>query len=192
MRILVLHVNRSGGTRLSNGLSRYFNVTHYPSPFRDYILNPPKDLSFYEINNNVLQDRIINHTYTELCNIVEVYDNVILLTRRNLEEAIQSWAYISTMRDDTKVKFGSHTTRYVWEKTDNYSEIEDLLTEADNTIRDLSSKYSIPLTYYEDLYYNYPKLTVESFNLGINFNSFKKYIDNSKRQRKYEGSTDLI
>lgn len=134
--------------------------------------------------------RTLNNTFEGLSKFVEVYDNVIILSRRNLTHAIESWAYISTMRDDENVPFRSHVTKYVWEKTDNYTEVEKELSKGNEIIEKLSQTYNIPITYYEDLYYTNQKETVESLGLGIDYNNFKKYLDTSKRQRRL--TTDYL
>lgn len=192
MRILVINVNRSGSTNLCKGLSKYFQVKYYPSPERSYILHQPKELDFYKENPNVLHMRTLNNTVESLSRVCDIYDNIIILSRRNLTEAIESWAYISTMRDDPNVKFGSHTTRYVWEKTENYDEVEYELHKGNQIIETISTKYNIPITYYEDLYYTNQKQTVESFNLEIDYGEFKQYLDTSKRQRRYIDGSKII
>ena len=59
MRILVINVNRTGSTALCKGLSEYFNIPYFPTPFREEVLRRPKDLEWYASNPNVLHQRII-------------------------------------------------------------------------------------------------------------------------------------
>jgi hypothetical protein len=185
LRILVINVNRSGSTNFCKGLSKYFGVKYYPSPEREYVLHQPKELDFYKNNPNIHHKRTLNNTFESLSEVCSIYDNIILLSRRNLNECVESWAYISTMRDNPNVKFGSHTSRYVWEKTDNYEEVEEELYKGNRILENLSSAFNIPITYYEDLYYTNSKETIESLNLGIKYDEFKQYLDTSKRQRRY-------
>lgn len=184
-RIFILHLNRTGSTRLSNSLSQELGIKHYASPFRDSVLNSPKELSFYFQNPCILQERVINETEDRLRKLIEGFDKVILLTRRDLESAIQSWAYVSYNRVRDDIYFKSHATKYVWEKTPNYEFISKILTNADKLLKTFSQDYSIPITYYEDLYYISPVETVQSFNLDINAEKFaKKYLNTDLRQRR--------
>ena len=183
-RILILHVNRCGSTRLSKSLSLELNTTHYPSPFRSYILNQPKEFSFYFNNPCILQERVINEPEERLRQLIEGFDKVILLTRRELNKAIESWAYVAYHRNKVGSHFNSHTTKYVWEKTPNYQEIKLVLESADKLLKDFSNDYNIPITYYEDLYYNTPLKTVDNFELPIDSKTFiSKYLKTEYRQR---------
>jgi len=192
LRILVININRSGSTNLCKGLSKYFNLEYYPSPFREYILNQPKDLEFYKKNPNILHVRVLNHTYESLSELIDIYDNVILLSRNNLKEAIESWAYVSYYRDRQDVSFKTHVTKYVWEKTENYQEIESHLKRDNEIIKKLASEFNLPITYYEDLYYNNPSETIKSLNLGIDYDNFKTYLDTTKRQRILSKNKNII
>ena len=70
MKILVINVNRSGSTNLSKGLSDYFNIPYFPTPFRDEVLHRPKDLEWYKNNNNLLHQRIVEVDYSFLRNLL--------------------------------------------------------------------------------------------------------------------------
>lgn len=183
-RILIIHVNRCGSTRLASGLSQYLNVKHYASPFRPTILNQPKENSFYFENPCILQERIINVTDIKHTELISGFDNVILLSRRNLEDAIKSWAYVSYHTNQKNSEFKSHTTRYTWEETPNYETSKNILTWANDRLLNLSNQFNIPITYYEDLYYDSPVETVEKFNLGIDAADFvNKHLNTNLRQR---------
>ena len=185
-RLFILHLNRSGGTRLSQSLSEVLKLKHYPSPFRDVIRNHPQEFSFYFNNPCLLQERIINETEERLRELMEGFNKVILLTRRDLKGAIESWAYVSYFRRNRDVYFQSHTSKYIWKRTPNYERIEQLLTDADQTLKRIALDYNIPITYYEDLFYNSPVETVKSFDLDINAEKFvKDYLNTDLRQRKY-------
>lgn len=192
-RILIIHINRCGSTRLANGLSNYLNVPHYASPFRKTIANLPKENSFYFENPCVLQERIINVTDKRHAELISGFENVILLTRRNLEEAIKSWAYVTHHINQENSQFKSHTTRYVWEETPNYEYSKNVLNWANDRLQNLSNQFNIPITYYEDLYYNCPVETVEKFNLGIAAKEFvDMYLNTQLRQRLELDSKNIL
>lgn len=183
MRVLVINVNRSGSTNLSKGISNYFNIPYFPTPFRNEILHRPKDLEWYSNNNNLLHQRIVEVDYSFLRKLCSMYSNIILTSRLNLKEAAESYSYMLHRFNDRKDKFGSHTTRYKYEDKGNFNEVYKKVLDTHIIAEKLSEEFRVPITYYEDLYYNEPKLTLENLNLGIDYETFKENLDTSKRLR---------
>ena len=183
MRILVINVNRSGSTNLSKGISDYFDIPYFPTPFRDEILHRPKDLEWYTNNNNLLHQRIIEVDYSFLRTLCSMYSNVIITSRLNLKDAAESYSYMLHRFNDRKDKFGSHTTRYKYEDKGNFDAVYEKVLHTHTIAEKLSEEFNIPITYYENLYYNEPKLTIENLNLGIDYEMFKHRLDTSKRLR---------
>lgn len=200
-RVLIIHINRCGSTRLANSLAKVLGVKHYPSPFRPHILNQPKENSFYFENPCVLQvenpcvfqGKITNGCDSRHKELIKGFKNVILLSRRNLDEAIKSWAYTSYCLSQENSNFKSHTSRYVWEETPNYEVSKNILNWANNRLEKLSNEFNIPITYYEDLYYDSPVETVNKFNLDIDAEYFvKKYLNTDLRQRVNINSQNIL
>lgn len=192
-RVLIIHINRCGSTRLANSLADILDVKHYASPFRPTILNQPKENSFYFENPCVLQERIINEYDSRHRELIKGFQNVILLSRKNLEDAIKSWAYVSYHVNQDKSNFKSHTSRYIWGETPNYEVSKNILNWANNRLEKLSNEFNIPITYYEDLYYDSPVETVNKFNLNIDAEYFvKKYLNTDLRQRVNINSQNIL
>lgn len=183
MKILVINVNRSGSTNLSKGLADYFKIPYFPTPFRDEVLHRPKDLEWYRTNNNLLHQRIIEVDYSFLKKLCYVYSNIIITSRLNLKEAAESYSYMLHRFNDKTDKYGSHTTRYKYEDKGNFNEVYKRVLDTHSIAERLSSEFNIPITYYEDLYYNNPKVTLENLNLGIDYELFKHNLDTTKRLR---------
>ena len=183
MKILVINVNRSGSTNLSKGLSDYFNIPYFPTPFRDEVLHRPKDLEWYKNNDNLLHQRIVEVDYSFLRNLCSIYSNIIITSRLNLKEAAESYSYMLHRFNDRTDKFGSHTTRYKYEDKGNFDVVYEKVLQTHRIAEKLSEEFNIPITYYENLYYNEPKLTIENLNLGIDYELFKHNLDTSKKLR---------
>jgi hypothetical protein len=191
-RILIIHVKRSGSTRLCKGLSEVLNAKHYPSPFRPCILNQPKDLQYYFNNSCILQTECVQYSDNLLENLIEGFGNVIFLTRKDIESAVESYAYIGSPNKQKNTLMNSYSSRYVWERTSNYEESRKEIILQEELLKQLSIKYNIKISYYEDLYYNTPVTTVKEFNLNIDTEEFvKKYLDTNLRQRIFTSGSIL-
>lgn len=186
MRILVINVNRTGSTALCKGLSEYFNIPYFPTPFRKEVLRRPKDLEWYASNPNVLHQRIIEVDQPFLEKLIPIYKHVIITSRRIIEHASESYSYMLSRYNDKHDHYGSHTTRYYYEKPGNFEDIHKKVLSTEKIANNLSKKFNISITYYEDLFYNDPEGTLEGLNLNIDFNKFKHVLDTNKRLRVLE------
>lgn len=186
MRILVINVNRTGSTALCKGLSEYFNIPYFPTPFREEILRRPKDLKWYASNPNVLHQRIIEVDQPFLEKLIPIYKHVIITSRRIIEHASESYSYMLSRYNDKHDHYGSHTTRYYYKKPENFEDVHKRVLSTEKIANNLSKKFNINITYYEDLFYNDPEGTLKSFNLDIDYNKFKHVLDVNKRLRVLE------
>lgn len=186
MRILVINVNRTGSTALCKGLSEYFNIPYFPTPFREEVLRRPKDLEWYASNPNVLHQRIIEVDQPFLEKLIPIYKHVIITSRRIIEHASESYSYMLSRYNDKHDHYGSHTTRYYYKKPENFEDIHKRVLSTEKIANNLSKKFNINITYYEDLFYNDPEGTLKSFNLDIDYNKFKHVLDVNKRLRVLE------
>lgn len=183
MRILVINVNRTGSTALCKGLSSYFNIPYFPTPFRDEILGRPKKLEWYSSNNNLLHQRIIEVDHEFCKKLCKIYKHIIITSRYNLKEAAESYAFMLDKVRKKDIHWGSHTTRYVYKEPDNYQKIYKMVLDTHEIALKLSDEFNIPITYYEDLFYNSPEETLNSLKLGVDYNRFKNVLDTNKKLR---------
>ena len=191
-RILVVHVKRSGSTTLCKGLSETLGLKHYTSPFRPWILNQPKELQVYFNSKCILQTESIQYSNNLLGSLIEGFNKVILLSRKNIRDAIESYAYINYHNTETHSYFNSHTSRYVWKKTPNFEKSKSEILIQEKVLLELSTKYNIPITYYEDLYYDSQLNTLKDLKLNINEEEFaKKYLNPTNRQRRLTSGSIL-
>lgn len=112
---------------------------------------PPYD--FWNDKTNVIVKTLIGqpqlndliHFYTEFS---KNFDEVILLSRKDLIAVSESYAYLKwnikngfKMNDD-----------YEWEETPNLSETHQLITKLNDDINQLSKILNLKVTYYEELF----------------------------------------
>ena len=152
MKVLIISLPRCGSTALMHKISDELDLVPYMEPFSAEIKNqPPYD--FWNDKQNVVVKTLIGQP--RLDNLVSFYtkfsknfDEVILLSRRDLVAAAESYAYLKWnlsngfMLDD----------EYQWEETPNLSEIYQLITKLDDDIIKLSKILNLKVSYYEDLY----------------------------------------
>ena len=186
MRILVINVNRTGSTALCKGLSEYFNIPYFPTPFREEILHRPKSLEWYASNPNILHQRIVEVDQPFLEKLIPIYKHVIITSRKNIVHASESYSYMLSRYNNKQDHYGSHTTRYFYKKPNNFELIHKKVLDTDEIAQSLCKKFKINITYYEDLFYNNPEGTLKSLNLNIDFNKFKHVLDTNKRLRVLE------
>jgi hypothetical protein len=107
---------------------------------------------------NVVLKTIIFHTpyYVNetdrinwLIELTRKFDEIILLTRRNLIDCAESWSYL--MWKEKEKSFKSNQP-YLWEKTPNYEEELKNIIKWNKELELISNIINIPLTYYEDIY----------------------------------------
>lgn len=77
------------------------------------------------------------------------FDEVILLSRRNLKECAESWAYL--MHNNHTIGYDS-TTHYIWETPPNIESHYNDILKWDTELKQLSDYFTIPITYYEDIF----------------------------------------
>lgn len=81
--------------------------------------------------------------------IYNEFDKIILLSRRDLKECAESWAYL--MYNNNKNGYDS-TIHYIWETPPNIEKYYNDIIKWDTELKELSTYFNIPITYYEDIF----------------------------------------
>ena len=81
--------------------------------------------------------------------LVTEFNEVILLSRRDLKGCAESFAYLCYHWNIRKFK---HTESYVWEPSPNLEMITQHILDHDQELKNLSQILNLPVTYYEDLF----------------------------------------
>ena len=153
MNILIISLPRTGSTELGKKLSIDYNLKYVCEPFNGgNKLLKDKDL------NNIVLKTILFHlpTYVDepnrinwLIELSKNFNEIILLSRRNLIACAESWAYLQYNEKQKRFKADSP---YLWEKTPNYDEEFKFIEMCNLELESISQKLNIPITYYEDIY----------------------------------------
>jgi len=153
MSILIISLPRTGSSELGNKLSEKNNLKYIYEPF-----DRNKNLTEIEIDKDILIKTVVfrspifideTNRILWLINLSKEFDEVILLSRKNLIECAESWAYLVYNK---KVRNFRDNRPYLWKKTPNYDDALEFIKKCHYELEYISSQLNIPITYYEDLY----------------------------------------
>jgi hypothetical protein len=158
MRILIVSLPRTGSTSLLKKISTEKNLTPIFEPFAPNNNKIENFKTKYEGEDNVVIKTLITEAPTNNQNKVEWFvnfsldfDEVILLTRRDLIECAKSWSYLIHQRENGKHNFNAYS-EYYWEPTPNYETVKTQIIKWDEELREISKKLNVSLTFYEDIF----------------------------------------
>jgi len=144
MSILIIALPRTGSTSLLNKLAKENNYKALFEPF-----NGERSEKYNGGKNVVIKTIICNHSNN--FELSKGFDSIILLSRRNILEHVESHAYHTYF---SKKRNYNSNHPYVYEEVP--SEVFELcyndIVKWNKDLNELSSKLNIPITYYEDIY----------------------------------------
>lgn len=151
MSILIIALPRTGSSELIRRLSKKHKLNSLFEPFNPSVGLPP----ITDFENIVLKTIIFHLPYyvneenriNWLIELTKNFDEVILLSRKNLTECAESWSYLMH-----KEKSFKSNQPYLWEKTPNYDEEYNNIMKWNDELLFISNELNIPITYYEDIY----------------------------------------
>ena len=146
MKILLITLPRSGSTSLLKKISKEQNLTPINEPFNDVNGNLEKyeDYNWDHIDNICVKTHINHKNVTFYLDFVKFFDDVILLSRKDLNACAESLAYAN--------HFKKFVGKYDWIKTPNLNKNIKLVKEFDEELEKLSKLTNIKILYYEDLF----------------------------------------
>jgi len=144
MSVLIISLPRTGSTSLLHKIAKEKNLKPLFEPFDG------TGRIEYNGERDVVVKTIICH-HNDNLELSKKFDEVILLTRRNVKECTESHAYQTYF---SKKKNYNSNTPYVYEEVP--SEIYELcyndIIKWNKEIDELSTKLNVPITYYEDIF----------------------------------------
>jgi hypothetical protein len=153
VKILVISLPRTGSTSFAKKLAKENKLSFVFEPFAPNaeLLNIFKNFDTDYTKDNIILKTLINDAYDIdwFINLTKDFNKVYLLSRKNLKECIESWAYLNYYRNQNKFDF---ETEYYWEKTPNYNECFNQIHRWDNKLKLLSNELNEPIIYYEDIF----------------------------------------
>jgi hypothetical protein len=153
MSILIIALPRTGSSELGRRLSTHNKFKYEFEPFNPSVGLPP----LTDFKKIVLKTIIFHLPYyikeenriNWLIEITKNFDEVVLLSRKNLTDCAESWSYL--IHKEKQKSFKSNQP-YLWEKTPNYEEEYRNILKWNDELNYISNELNIPITYYEDIY----------------------------------------
>jgi hypothetical protein len=151
MSILIIALPRTGSSELGRRLSTYNKFKYEFEPFNPSVGLPP----LTDFKKIVLKTIIFHLPYyikeenriNWLIELTKNFDEVVLLSRKNLTDCAESWSYLMY-----KEKSFKSNQPYLWEKTPNYNEEHLNIIKWNEELTFISNELNIPITYYEDIF----------------------------------------
>jgi hypothetical protein len=155
MKVLIISLPRTGSSNLQKKISEENNLKLIYEPYNPKGYYGPE---FSLDEDNIIIKTLFLHPFNRTNDLIEWFnelsrnfDETILLSRKNLKECAESWAYF--LHNNTLNKFSSEDP-YIWELTPNFEKAYESIIEQNNQLIELSKKLNIDIKYYEDLYQN--------------------------------------
>lgn len=153
MSILIIALPRTGSSELVRTLSDKHKLKNIFEPFNPIVGLPP----LTDFKKIVLKTIIFHLPYyikeenriNWLIGLTKEFDEVILLSRKNLTDCAESWSYL--LHKEKQKSFKSNQS-YLWEKTPNYDKEYLNIIKWNDELTFISNELNIPITYYEDIY----------------------------------------
>ena len=154
MKILIIALPRTGSTSLGETLAKKHNIKKYLfEPFN------PKNTERYNSNESsivvktlvfqILEDIKEENRIEWLINLTKEFDEVILLTRKDLVSCGESWAYLNYFHETKKFM---HYENYLWKSTPYDESAYNQILSFNKDLKFISESINVPLTYYEDIF----------------------------------------
>jgi hypothetical protein len=154
MKILIISLPRTGSSSLGQILKKKHNLKKYLyEPFNS---KDKERLNFnensivvktliFQIPKNIKEENRIEW----LISLTKEFDEVILLTRRDLVACSESWAYLSYSK---KTKKFDYLGTYLWEPTPYDDFAYNTILSYNEDLTFISKNINVALTYYEDIF----------------------------------------
>ena len=146
MKVLLITLPRTGSTSLLKKIVEEQNLLAIAEPFNNVNGNSEKYKYYnWKNTNDICVKTHINHKdilfYLEF---IKFFDEVILLSRKDLNACAESLSYAN--------HYQNFTEKYEWIKTPNLNKNIILVNEFDAELEKLSKLTNIKISYYEDLF----------------------------------------
>ena len=148
MKILIISLPRTGSSNFLFKIAEEKKLKPIFEPFHDgtnqyknWIYNPEED--------NVVVKTIVHHHIDNL-EIAKQFDEIILLSRKNLKECAESYAFFN---NNIFGSFTSYQPYYYENVTDSqFNYAYKSIKKYDSELKKLSKILNIPIIYYENIY----------------------------------------
>ena len=150
--ILIIALPRTGSTNLGTTLSKKHGLEYIFEPFNFYTSLPVENSYHKKLVKTMVFDcpKYINENQrlNFILDLTKKFEEVILLSRKDLNAVVESWSYLKYNND----KNFNSKKEYFWEETPNLQIEKEFIKNCQKDIDYLSNHLNVDLTYYEDLY----------------------------------------
>jgi hypothetical protein len=155
MEVLIISLPRTGSSALLRKISEENKLKPIREPFNDFYPEVRYYDENYTYNDCVLKTNIFqkppdvneSNRIDWLINLSQKFTSTILLSRKDLQSCIESWAFFNYKAKERKL---GYDIEYYWEKTPNYEIAEQDIVKWNEELKIISKKLDVPITYYED------------------------------------------
>ena len=146
MKVLLITLPRTGSTSLLKKITEEQNLISIAEPFNDTNnnLEKYKDYNWKNTNNICVKTHINHKDISFYLEFIKFFDEVILLSRKDLKACAESLSYAN--------HFQNFTEKYEWINTPNFNKNIKLVNEFNKELEKLSKLTNIKISYYEDLF----------------------------------------
>jgi hypothetical protein len=154
MKILIIALPRTGSSSLGEIMAKKHNIKKYLfEPF-----NPKNNRKYNSNENNIVVKTLVFQIRNEikeedrinwLINLTKEFDEVILLSRKDLKACGESWSYLNYNHHIKKFMFYEN---YVWQTNPHDKWYYEQILSYHKDLEFISKSINIPLTYYEDIF----------------------------------------
>ena len=202
MKILIIATPRSSSTSLAKQLGELINGKVVYEPYNRYHPN----YRTHNFESKTLPDRIVMKTLIDHIPIgakqedsstfpfyleeMKKYDRVILLSRKDIKSAYESFSYHQALDQP-----GSWHQPYVYEEIDFDVRAYNTFLKWNHFLIEFSLETGIDITWYEDLYSGNPekfKEVVDPWDLGVSSTSIYTKLTERKKYRIINRKNTLI
>ena len=146
MKVLLITLPRTASTSLLKKITEEQNLKSISEPFNNVNGNfeKYKNYNWENIHDICVKTHINHKDVTFYLDFIKFFDEVILLSRKDLNACAESLSYAN--------HFQTFTEKYEWISTPNLNENIKLVKEFNKELEKLSKLTNIKISYYEDLF----------------------------------------
>jgi hypothetical protein len=146
MKILIIALPRTGSTSLLKKISQEQKLNLISEPFNDINgnLQKYKDFNWGDVNDICVKTHINHKDISFYLEFIKFFDEIILLSRKDLTECAESLAYANY--------FENFVENYKWVQTPNLNKNIELVGKFNDELIKLSKMINVHITYYEDIF----------------------------------------
>lgn len=146
MKILIISLPRTGSSSYLDLISQKFNLRPISEPFNEIVGNLYYYENFdWENETNICVKTHINQKDSNFyINFVKYFDEIILLSRKDLIACAESFSYAS--------HYNNFSEKYEWKYTQNLEKSINIINEYNNKLIGLAKTLNKDIIYYEDIF----------------------------------------